>query len=76
MRQLKEPKLQPILLSEIAALERQGYVPLDGGDASRANNDYFMVMVCKREDCDNVKIVCPSFLRGPLGCHVRGGFSY
>lgn len=78
MRQIKEPKPVAITLSEFEHLKEQGYEPLGGGDASRANSDYFLVMVRKDESgggC-NVQIVCPTFLRGPLGCTVRGGFSY
>ena len=79
MRTIKDPKPVAITLSEFESLKEQGYEPLGGGDASRANSDYFLVMIRKREvggTGADVQIVCPTFLRGPLGCTVLGGFSY
>lgn len=79
LRTIKDPKPVAITLSEFENLREQGYEPLGGGDASRANCDYFLVMVRKGKEAADVMdvcIVCPTFLRGPLGCTVRGGFSY
>lgn len=84
MRQLKDAALRPITLSEIERLKEAGYQPLAAGDASKANSDYFMVMVRERTDATatngmtrEVVIVCPSFLRGTLSMSkVQGGFGY
>jgi hypothetical protein len=76
MRKLKDAKLRTITLSEIESLRDQGYRPLDAGDASMANSDYLMVMVSIEAGKRRVKIVCPSFLRGPLGFTVDGAVSY
>lgn len=83
MRKLKNAELLTIPLSEIEALKEQGYVPLEYGDASKANSDYFMVMIRRHEKKtdelqrdDDIEIVCPSFLRGPLGFESRGCISY
>jgi hypothetical protein len=77
MRKIKDVKLTTITLSEVEQLKAAGFVPLEGGDASGANSDFFLVMV--RTDSIgklHVKIVCPSFLRGPLGFHIDGCVSY
>lgn len=70
--------LRSIKLSEIEALKESGYELLSGGDASKANGDYFAIMIRHNNDGGHdVKIVCPTFLRGPLGITNNGrGFSY
>lgn len=77
MRKIKSPALRPILLSDIEELKQQGYKPLEAGDASKANSDYFMVMIREKEGGGvYVDIVCPSFLRGSLGFESVGGIAY
>lgn len=77
MRPIKDAKLQPITLSAIREMEDRGFKPLQGGDASRANSDYLMVMEQRTENGERrIEIVCPSFLRGPIGFTVTGAVSY
>lgn len=77
MRPLKDAKLKAITLSAIREMEEHGFRPLEGGDASRANSDYLMIMEQRNDKGERrIKIVCPSFLRGPLGFTVTGAVSY
>jgi hypothetical protein len=77
MRELKNAKLTTLTLSEIERLKADGWVPLAVGDASKANSDYFAVMVRDRNGARDVMIVCPSFLRGPLSMmSVHGNICY
>ena len=76
MRPLKNAQLRPILPSQIEKMKSEGYEPIQGGDASMANSDYFMVFVRGAGDNRMVEILCPSFLRGGLGFNARGGISY
>lgn len=77
MRPIKNAKLTVITLSAISEMEKLGFKPLHGGDASRANSDYLMVMEqCTDKKERRIEIVCPSFLRGPLGFTVTGAVSY
>lgn len=77
MRKCKGAALRQIPLSDIESLKEAGYVPLEHGDASKANSDYFVVMVKDKPDGGrDVEIVCPSFLHGPLGLQITGGISY
>lgn len=64
---MKAPQIKPLLLSQIKALQEQGYELLRGGDAQKANSDFFAVMVRTEGSTRSIKIVCPTFLRGPLG---------
>ena len=74
---MKEPPLKLIPVSEVARLKKSGYEPLAAGDASQANCDYFMVFVKKSDSGQDIRIVCPTFLRGSLGIsEIRGGLSY
>lgn len=54
----------PIRISDFRAFQAAGWTPLEGGDASQANSDFFQILVT--EGADRVVIVCPTFLRGPL----------
>lgn len=77
MRAIKNPKPIPILPSEMEEWKNQGYVPLESGDAGKANSDYFMIMVKDDQSgLRSIKILCPSFLRGPLGFTAKGCVSY
>lgn len=77
MRAIKNAKVVTILPSELEQWKNEGYHPLDDGDASKSNSDYFMVMCRDNEDgTRNIRVVCPSFLRGPLGFTVKGCISY
>ena len=61
------PEVRPIHLSDIDRLKRDGFEIVQGTDAAKANSDFFVIMT--KRDADNmmqVKIVCPTFLRGPL----------
>lgn len=68
----------PIKISEIESLKSQGYEIIRGGDISKANGDYFVIMERKSGDgTKSVRILCPSFLRGSIGIHgVSGSISY
>jgi len=67
----------PIKLSEVERLRKAGYIPLENCDAAKANSDYLLVMVKRNAGVCDVKILCPTFLRGPLGVgKVTGSFSY
>ena len=68
-----EPRLIPA--SEIESLREQGYELFAGGDAAQANSDYFMVMINRKKNPPHVAIVCPTFLRGPIGI-CEGQISY
>lgn len=77
MRAIQNPKPIQIRPHEIEDWKRQGYVPLEAGDAGKANSDYFAIMVRDNQDgTRSVEIVCPSFLRGPLGFTAKGCVSY
>ena len=77
MRSIKDPTTKLIPISQVRALEESGYKPLAGGDASKANSDYFMVFVRDTKDGRDTQILCPSFLRGSLGISDSGkSFSY
>lgn len=68
----------PIKLSEVERLSQSGYEPLTMCDASKANSDWFLVLVKRHKDgTRDYKILCPTFLRGPLGfAGVKGAVSY
>jgi hypothetical protein len=71
------PSLRPIKLSEVTKLEEQGFRRLAGCDAAKANGDFFQVMESQEPDgTRRIAILCPSFLRGPLGFKVEGSISY
>lgn len=75
MKSIKQVNPLTITLSEIERLKSQGYTPLADCDAAKANSDYFMVMVRRSGSGTEmrVEIVCPTFLRGPLGFTSSGG---
>jgi hypothetical protein len=67
-----------IKLSEIKELQDQGYKIVEGGDASKANSDYFVILERRHDDgTRTIRILCPTFLRGGIGfAKVSGGISY
>jgi hypothetical protein len=72
---MKEPIPKTIKLSDVERLKREGYTPLADCDAAKANSDYFLVMVKRTGPGADmrVQILCPTFLRGPLGFNSSGG---
>jgi hypothetical protein len=46
----------------------------EGGDASKANGEFFQWRVKEKEKGTQIYVVCPSFLRGPLGFRMDGRF--
>lgn len=73
----QKTQLRAITLSEFDRLRQSGYEPLDSGDASRANSDYFQIMVRRNATGNSdIRILCPTFLRGPLGFKSAGAISY
>jgi hypothetical protein len=79
MQKCEKAQLRTVRLSEVETLRAEGYEPIAGGDAAKANSDYFMVMVKRGSDGapDRIRILCPSFLRGGLGVSgTKVGFSY
>lgn len=71
-------ELKPILLSQIATLKEAGFELIQGGDAAKANGDYFAIFERRNSNgISDYRILCPTFLRGNLGIsQVRGGLSY
>ena len=65
-------EIKVIPLSVVKRLEDSGYARLASGDATKANSDYFMVFERIAGDGRDMCIVCPSFLRGPLGISASG----
>lgn len=69
--------IKNITISELDSLKDRGFELLSGCDAGKANSDGFAVMVKRSEGKpDEVAIVCPTFLRGPLRFKSASYISY
>lgn len=58
-------------------LQHRGYEELSGCDAAKANGDAIRVMIRRMEgQPDEIAVVCPTFLRGPIRFKSSGSISY
>jgi hypothetical protein len=72
-----EPKMiAPVTAIIPAWMTENGLLPRAGGDASKANGEFFKVLM--DEPRKKLCILCPTFLRGPLSvsCERIGRMSY
>lgn len=78
IRQLIDPQPKSISLSDVEILKESGFEIINGGDAAKANSDYFLVMQRRNQEgkVDSTVILCPSYLRGPLTISPFGGCGY
>lgn len=71
-------EIKAVSWTQVEHYRKSGYLVLEDGDAAKANSDSFIVMVRKGEDGKrkDFMVLCPTFLRGPLGFSTNSGVSY
>lgn len=68
-------KVLPVCWKDVEMMKEAGYEFFGGGDAEKATSEGFVLMRRRNGADFEWVVLCPTFLRGPLGL-AKNGASY